>query len=599
MTDARLTRLGTITAIQNDGDARLTRLAVLTAIATDEYASGTTYEEEPTDPVGVTDSVTAAKTITVEITDAVGVADVVAPVESGGTEYTEEPTDAVGVTDSVTAEKSSPVTATDPVGITDSVVAGKTITVEITDAVGVADEVTRARTVSVEITDAVGVTDSPETAQDHRQTIVETVGVEDTVETARAILVAVTEQVGITDDVDRQLDYIRTAGSVPPGTVLLLDTFAGTNGDPWSSKWKNETTFGVGAAATIQGNQGRMYTGAGPVSGSYCYAEANTGAIADQDITVDITRRDHQFTYWYLLARHDGGITPSAFDHPDPDNGYGVVYQDNAKFNICRFDGGVRTVLDYYWLTPTQDVAYTVRFQVVGYTLRFKIWDASGAEPSAWNVETVDATEAFTTGATTMILSSAGSAPTTYDFDNFQIADPVRAEAVGITDEVTVAKTITVEITETVGVADSVNRTEDNAEEVTEQVAVTDTVEYLKTSIREATDPVGITDTVQIELSKIETVDEQVGITDEVVAGKIINVEITDPVGVTDPVVRARTVNVEITDPVGVADSLEITVATSQYWKQTPIQVHPDPIDVDEDPVAYDPHEGHEAPPTW
>lgn len=120
-----------------------------------------------------------------------------------------------------------------------------------------------------------------------------------------------------------------------------------------------------------------------------------------------------------------------------------------------------------------------------------------------------------------------------------------------------------------------------------------------KEAAQAATDALGLTDSVEVELVHVQTPVEALGLTDTVTAVRIINVVITEPLGLTDPVVRTRTATVTITEPLGLTDGTALKVETSQYWKATPVQAAPAPVDVDADPVAYDPHIETDPPPTW
>lgn len=79
--------------------------------------------------------------------------------------------------------------------------------------------------------------------------------------------------------------------------------------------------------------------------------------------------------------------------------------------------------------TYTPGTFYTLRFQVIGSTLRAKFWQRGTPEPDAWNVETTDTdlTAAGFVGCRTLVGStSTQTLPVTASFDNFQITNVQR-----------------------------------------------------------------------------------------------------------------------------------------------------------------------------
>lgn len=206
--------------------------------------SGTDYTETPTDDVGVTDTVTAAKSIAQTVSDDAGVDDTVTRVAPANRTVT----DPVGVDDSVTAAKAITVTITDEVGVTDETLPAKIVT--IADDVGVTDSVTAVKTItqtisddvgvddttervvsyvreisddvaaddtvefdksgltSETVTDPVGVDDTVERAHTANRSVTDPVGVEDTVTAAKTIVVVITEEVGATDELSRTFSVV-------------------------------------------------------------------------------------------------------------------------------------------------------------------------------------------------------------------------------------------------------------------------------------------------------------------------------------------------------------------------------------------------------
>ncbi|MGW0134821.1 hypothetical protein [Streptomyces sp. NPDC003299] len=111
------------------------------------------------------------------------------------------------------------------------------------------------------------------------------------------------------------------------------------------------------------------------------------------------------------------------------------LYQARVEFTTAgavvltlrkRVGGTTETQLATYTTTLTHSAGtwYRVRFQVIGSTLRAKVWLASAVEPSAWQVEATDTT--FTAAANVGVRSfrnTGNTAATETRFDNFQVTN--------------------------------------------------------------------------------------------------------------------------------------------------------------------------------
>ncbi len=94
-------------------------------------------DQETSDQVGVSDTVTRDVPAERSVTDPIGVTDSVTATENGKVRLVFEP---VGVADLVLPVKSIPVEITESIGVIDSVSASKSVTVEILEAIGVVDD---------------------------------------------------------------------------------------------------------------------------------------------------------------------------------------------------------------------------------------------------------------------------------------------------------------------------------------------------------------------------------------------------------------------------------------------------------------------------
>lgn len=116
-----------------------------------------------------------------------------------GSNFTQNPTDTMGLTDSVTIVLTHTVTPTDPVGLTDTTVIDQ-IKV-ITDTVGLTDTVSITQTKVV--TDDAGLTDQTIVSVGLQRTFTDDAGLTDT--TSQSLSPVNTDTMGLTDNVDVQL----------------------------------------------------------------------------------------------------------------------------------------------------------------------------------------------------------------------------------------------------------------------------------------------------------------------------------------------------------------------------------------------------------
>jgi len=78
-------------------------------------------------------------------------------------------------------------------------------------------------------------------------------------------------------------------------------------------------------------------------------------------------------------------------------------------------------------ITHAAATFFTVRFQVVGSTLRAKVWSAGGPEPAAWQVTTTDTalTAAGSVGVRSVLdAANTNTLPVTASYDNFKLLNP-------------------------------------------------------------------------------------------------------------------------------------------------------------------------------
>lgn len=174
-----------------------------------------------------------------------------------------------------------------------------------------------------------------------------------------------------------------SSGSTPANTVLATETFTGTTNAAWPSQW-----VAAAGKGTIVGNAGQMVcadvgyvnlrevlTGPGQVANVESYSEHKVTALTEHYIYASV-RTQNSATYnpagYYLMLR------PA-----DPSGGYEVGVGNGAAAS---------TQQGYGELTYIAGHTYGIRINVVGSTVKFRVWDLAGAEPAAWMNTITDAT---------------------------------------------------------------------------------------------------------------------------------------------------------------------------------------------------------------
>jgi hypothetical protein len=167
-------------------------------------------------------------------------------------------------------------------------------------------------------------------------------------------------------------------GFLSSGLIKLYDNWNFANGTSWNGiKWSTTTNDST-KAVDVQSNGGRLY-----VNGSSARATAKTATMMDSDVTFTYQFQDRgSRSYLRPMLRAYGASGNSQMP-----NGYRLEFRsDSATVKLQSVVSGTSAPLD--------DFAYTmdtnpqkVRFQVIGSTIRAKVWPAGGSEPAAWSLE--------------------------------------------------------------------------------------------------------------------------------------------------------------------------------------------------------------------
>jgi hypothetical protein len=162
--------------------------------------------------------------------------------------------------------------------------------------------------------------------------------------------------------------------------TFAQDTFNRADQSPWGL-----ASDGVNTWSRVRGNQGfSIVSNRGKVantSATFNIFQAGTQVESDCDVTVNLQSSSSSDTLGIVLRFVDS----NNFYFADIGN-HGQVFEigKDAASVFSYFSGSV----SFTWVANT---SYTMRFQVIGSTLRAKIWATDSAEPD-WMITAVDTT---------------------------------------------------------------------------------------------------------------------------------------------------------------------------------------------------------------
>jgi len=196
--------------------------------------------------------------------------------------------------------------------------------------------------------------------------------------------------------------------------TVLSDTFTGSDGAAWDgTRWPNfYDSLGTGTH-DIQGNQGRLLTGAG--SYAVMQAELQDLSLVNFEATYDVEVQATTESYFQVEFRSsltgDGNIYEL------------VLRRDTGYLGIEKKVSYTPTVLDSTTLTITTSDVIHFRLRVVGSDYKARAWINGASEPGTWDLEATDGT--YLTNDRVAFKAIAGAAATAqrWDIDNLTIDD--------------------------------------------------------------------------------------------------------------------------------------------------------------------------------
>lgn len=171
------------------------------------------------------------------------------------------------------------------------------------------------------------------------------------------------------------------------------ETFPGTDDTPWPARW---TVLGGTAAQSQKSGLGRLV----PIASPYSLARLGTTAGArDIEVTFQLQFENLAMQGVGYYVRQNGGWLRNTATHGQ---GYAVFVEGfrGSRLGVWKeVDGQEIEILPFTGFATSfqSGVLYQVRFRVTQDTptqtrLQARLWVAAQAEPTAWQLDTTDAT---------------------------------------------------------------------------------------------------------------------------------------------------------------------------------------------------------------
>lgn len=215
---------------------------------------------------------------------------------------------------------------------------------------------------------------------------------------------------------------------------LLVETFTGTNGDPWSASWTTVGSQGAGTLADIQSNAGRLV--AQHTTYGYISQKCTLTAQADTGLLATVTFADASAEqYLQIMVRGSGAISGT-----EPHDCLFMQFMvSQAQVEFAKSINYSHTSLDgsnTSWSPTTSP--WKIRMEFEGTTARLKWWDAGGSEPGSFT-RTATVTDSELASGQVFIAMVSGNSSTarTATIDDVTVYDLASGSSVTGTASVT------------------------------------------------------------------------------------------------------------------------------------------------------------------
>jgi len=191
------------------------------------------------------------------------------------------------------------------------------------------------------------------------------------------------------------------AGAISAGTTYISEFFNGADSASWPSPWVTARST-AGAAADVVSGRGRLRSGTLTGNAGNRY-QRNPDSVNNTEFTGLFNFADFSGNNPWLdiSSRTDANAAGI--------NGYTIRIRPDGSIEFAK-------VVNYVLTNPVANssipvfnwgVDYRFRFRVVGTTIQFRAWAASGSEPGTWQI---NATDSSLTSGYTSIGVTGGTA---------------------------------------------------------------------------------------------------------------------------------------------------------------------------------------------
>ena len=220
------------------------------------------------------------------------------------------------------------------------------------------------------------------------------------------------------------VDVVQAPAPPQSGDVIVSDDFGRSLAGSWGNVDQGGAWALTGTASgfSVDGAAARITAGAAASR----EARVGVSSTPDVDVTGTVTFAKIPVgtsAYAYVLARASG---TNAYRGAIRVSSGGLVYAQLKK-SVSNVESNIGSeVAIGLSLTAGNPIGF--RFRLVGTSLKLRVWNATGAEPSTWNVTASDSTSqlagAGSAGLRTYFGSGVSNGPLTVSLDGFRVLVP-------------------------------------------------------------------------------------------------------------------------------------------------------------------------------
>ena len=387
--------------------------------------------------------------------------------------------------------------------------------------------------------DALGASDSATRVWAGFRTVTDARGQSDAAVRGLILSRSATDALGLTDVATRSAVLVRTTKGGYRDSFQRLATNA------WG-------TADVGGAWTVNGIESEFNVDGQVGMIDVSVAEFDyLGELAATAVDVDVSlrfRTDKATTdtqYVSVFARRGGGAWYRLIVRLELD--------DSITAQLDRSGVSLVSATTVAGLTHAANVWFRLRFQVIGTTIRARVWADGSAEPGTWVVTTTDSgvTAAGVLAIAAQMGASTSNFPVRFSFDELTSPD---VDGAAFSDAAAFFKTVVRTTTDAVGRSDVATRAVTLARATADALAASDAATRVLASLRSVADASGRSDAATRVLFALRTVSDAVARADAAVRAMVLARTATDVSGRSDAATRSVTLARSVSDASGRGD---------------------------------------------